>query len=226
MFGAPFYVSRNNEKLKIVVTGAHPDDPETGCGGLIAKMTNEGHEVTIGYLTKGEAGIYGVSHEDAARIRTIEAKKACEILKAKYFFLGQIDGSTVVNEEAYLQMSEFLKAEKPDLLFTHWPIDAHRDHRICSILTYDAWLGMENRPNFYYYEVLTGEQTQTFNPTDFVDITSVIDIKHKACFVHSSQNIKQYYPGDHGKMEEFRGMQGGYEHAEAFVAHTKNNSRF
>ncbi|HEX6908343.1 MAG TPA: PIG-L family deacetylase, partial [Terriglobales bacterium] len=46
-------------RLKIVVAGAHPDDPESGCGGTIALYTDLGHEVTILYLTRGEAGIKG-----------------------------------------------------------------------------------------------------------------------------------------------------------------------
>ena len=48
-------------KLKVMVTGGHPDDPETGCGGLIALLTAAGHEVTVAYLTRGEAGIAGVN---------------------------------------------------------------------------------------------------------------------------------------------------------------------
>ena len=40
-----------NKKLRVVVVGAHPDDPESGCGGLIALLTKAGHEVIVGYLT-------------------------------------------------------------------------------------------------------------------------------------------------------------------------------
>jgi phosphodiesterase/alkaline phosphatase D-like protein len=31
-------------KLKFVVTGGHPGDPEYGCGGTIARLTAMGHE--------------------------------------------------------------------------------------------------------------------------------------------------------------------------------------
>jgi LmbE family N-acetylglucosaminyl deacetylase len=40
-----------NKKLKIVVFGAHPDDPESGAGGLIAMLTREGNEVICAYGT-------------------------------------------------------------------------------------------------------------------------------------------------------------------------------
>lgn len=43
-------------KLKVAVVGGHPDDPESGCGGTIARYTEEGHEAVIIYLTRGESG--------------------------------------------------------------------------------------------------------------------------------------------------------------------------
>lgn len=39
------------KKLRVVVFGAHPDDPESGCGGLIALLRKAGHEVVVGYAT-------------------------------------------------------------------------------------------------------------------------------------------------------------------------------
>lgn len=225
-FGIPLPDTQKNITRKIVVTGGHPDDPETGCGGLIALLAEAGHEVALAYLTRGEAGIPGTSHPEAARIRTEEANKACDILKVSAHFLGQIDGDTYSNQEAYNTMFEFLKQEKPDLLLTHWPIDTHRDHRICSQLTYDAWLRLENKPSLFYYEVLTGDQTQNFAPTDYVDISTVLNIKHDACFAHESQKISDSYPNDHGRMEAFRGKEGGYEYAEAYVRHWRNSQVF
>lgn len=210
------------DKLKVVVTGGHPDDPETGCGGLIALLTAAGHEVTIAYLTRGEAGIAGVGHDQAASIRTKEAQQASKILAAEPRFLGQIDGDTYVNQSAYEKTFNLLNAERPDLLLTHWPIDTHRDHRSCSMLTYNAWLWMEKKPDLYFYEVVSGGQTQNFAPTNFVDISGVRSVKHEACFAHTSQNIKEQYAKDHGLMEEFRGMESGHPYAEAFVRHWWN----
>src|SRR5277367_3900752 len=66
-------------KKKIVCVGGHPDDPESGCGGTLAKLAALGHEVTIVYLTTGEAGIEGTGHDEAARIRRQEAINACRV---------------------------------------------------------------------------------------------------------------------------------------------------
>ena len=43
------------------------------------------------------------------------------------------------------------------MVFTHWPVDGHRDHRAISALSYDAWLGMGKKFALYYYEVSTGK---------------------------------------------------------------------
>src|SRR6516225_9260072 len=83
-------------KLKVIVAGAHPDDPESACGGTMARLADLGHDVAALYLTRGEAGIKGKTHQEAATIRTAEAQKACEILKVRSLFAGQIDGSTEV----------------------------------------------------------------------------------------------------------------------------------
>lgn len=205
------------QKLKLVVVGAHPDDPETAAGGTMALFSQAGHEVVSAYLTRGEAGIHGKSHRAAAHIRTEEAEKACEILNVKPVFLGQIDGACEINKARYAEMYQFLEDQAPGIVITHWPVDTHRDHRVCSSLVYDAWLRLKQKPALYYFEVMSGMQTQNFHPAYYVDIGSVLDLKHKACFAHKSQHIQQNYARDHGKMEPFRGLEAGCEYAEAFV---------
>jgi LmbE family N-acetylglucosaminyl deacetylase len=128
-----------SRKLKIACVGAHPDDPETGCGATLARYARRGHNVTIIYLTRGEAGIAGTTHDEAARIRTEEALKACQVLGAKAVFAGQIDGSTEINNVRYTAFEQLLGEQQPDLVFTHWPIDTHRDHLAASLLTYSSW---------------------------------------------------------------------------------------
>jgi LmbE family N-acetylglucosaminyl deacetylase len=207
-------------KLKVLVAGAHPDDPESGCGGTIARYVDGGHEVAVIYLTRGEAGIKGKSHDEAAAIRTAEAKKACGILKARPLFAGQIDGATEVNAARYAAFRKIVEAEKPDVAFTHWPVDTHPDHRVCSLMMYDAWLRLGRKFALYYFEVDLGAQTQCFRPTHYVDITAVEPRKRDACYAHESQHAKDgWYPKFHLKMQQHRGMESGFRQAEAFVHH-------
>jgi LmbE family N-acetylglucosaminyl deacetylase len=212
------------KKMKIVVAGAHPDDPETMCGGVMALYSNSGHEVISVYLTRGEAGIEGKSYEESARIRTAEALTACDILKVRPEFIGQIDGNCEITRERYSPFINLFKKEEPDIILTHWPIDSHRDHRICSILVYDTWLNLGCKSALYYCEAMSGVQSQNFNPTDYIDITSVVKQKHEACFAHVSQKMEETYKEHHGQMELFRGMEFSCDYAEAFVRHIKSPS--
>lgn len=207
-------------KKKIVCVGGHPDDPESGCGGTLALLAQSGHEVTIIYLTTGEAGINGISHEEAARTRKQEAINACKILNAKPVFAGQIDGDTVVNNETLHHLQSLVATEKPDIVFTHWPIDSHKDHQCASLLTIQTWLRAPQKFTLYFFEVCAGEQTMVFHPTDFVDISETQELKRKAVYCHVSQDPPGIYACGHAAMEDFRGRELGVKAAEAFVRMT------
>lgn len=214
---------QHSRKLKVIVTGAHPDDPETGCGGTMIHLAEKGHEVVALYLTRGEAGITGKTYSEAAQIRTSEAKDACNIMNARSVFAGQIDGSTEITRTHYEEIRKIFERENPDMVFTHWPIDGHRDHRHTSLLVYDAWLQMDKKFYLYYYEVITGRQTQSFNPDYFVDITSVEKKKRKACYCHKSQELDEESYNNHEEMiSRFRGLEYNCQHAEAFIGHVQN----
>lgn len=211
-----------NPPKRILVTGGHPGDPEAACGGIIARYAELGHQVTCLYLTRGQAGIAGKTPEQAAAIRTAEAENACKILKATPMFADQIDGSTEVTSSRYKDFAELVATTKPDVIFTHWPIDHHRDHRACSLLTFDAWLKLPNRIPLYFYEVDLGSDTQSFHPSHFVDVTAVEPLKREACMAHQSQNPAGFYLKDHVPMMRFRGMERGCQFAEAFVHHDQS----
>ncbi len=210
-------------RLKVIVAGAHPDDPESIAGGTMALFGDQGHEVVALYLTRGEAGIAGKTEAASAAIRTGEALAACAILKARARFVGQVDGATEVTSSRYEDIRGILREERPDLVITHWPIDAHRDHRATSLLVYDAWLGSGKSFALFYTEAMTGAQTQAFAPTHYVDVTAVEPRKRQACFAHASQDPAEFY-AHHEKMHAFRGLEAGCALAEAFARHPQDSS--
>ena len=73
-----------------------------------------------------------------------------------------------------------------------------------SLLVYDSWQRTKHKFALYYFEVMTGEQTQNFHPTDYVDITATEAVKRRACFAHKSQGPEEFYAW-HEKMSRFRG---------------------
>jgi LmbE family N-acetylglucosaminyl deacetylase len=204
-------------KKKIVCIGGHPDDPESGCGGTLAKFSNAGNDVTIIYLTTGEAGIDGKTHDEAAAIRKQEAINACKILNAKPLFAGQIDGDTIVNNDWVKTMYQLINTQQPDIVFTHWPVDSHKDHQVASMLTMRSWMHTDKPWPLYFFEVCAGQQTMSFHPTDYIDIGDVQEQKRKAVYCHTSQDPASIYDCGHSSMEDFRGRELGVKAAEAFV---------
>jgi N-acetylglucosamine malate deacetylase 1 len=208
-------------KLKVIVAGGHPGDPEYGCGGSVARYTELGHEVVLLYLNRGDSGYLEKPVEDTAPVRVAEAGKACEILKARPAFAGQFNSRAIVDTAHYAAFQKIIENEKPDALFTQWPIDGHRDHRATSSLAYDAWLAMGKKFAFYYYEVSSGEDTLMFNPTRYVDISAVEPKKRAACYAHASQTPDRYYALQ-SQVAKFRGVESGYAQAEAYIPHLQN----
>ena len=204
-------------RKKVVIVGAHPDDPESVFGGTMLAMKAAGCDVVAIYMTKGEAGIPGKTHDEAAAIREAEAREACKVMGIRPVFLSQIDGSTEINKERYAEMKEAIAAENPDIVFTQWPIDSHPDHRVCASLVYDAWRRLGYTFDLYYGEAMTGLQSQIFHPTHYVDISEFAELKRKATFCHKSQKPEDWYDDWHGAMGRFRGREHGCKEAEAFV---------
>jgi N-acetylglucosamine malate deacetylase 1 len=207
--------------LRIVVAGGHPGDPEYGCGGTVARYTSLGNTVTLLYLNRGEKSCPPAPDDAGSRVRTAEAAKACGILKANGAFVGQCDGHAIVDREHYDAFRSILAEEKPDVLFTHWPIDSHPDHRAISSLSYDAWAKMGKTYALYFYEVSNGEDTQMFAPTDYVNISATESIKKEACYAHASQSPDKFYALQ-SAVSRFRGIENGCRAAEAFVRHVQS----
>jgi N-acetylglucosamine malate deacetylase 1 len=175
--------------------------------------------VVLLYLNRGEGFCGGASLDRCAAIRTSEAQNACQILQARAAFAGQFDGGAVVDAAHYESFARALDAEKPDVVFTQWPIDRHRDHRAVSMLTLDAWLQGGQRFALYYYEV--AEDTMMFFPTEFVDISAVETRRRSACFAHASQQPDRWYPKQ-VEITRRHGLESGFAQAEAFLRHPES----
>ncbi len=206
-------------KLKVVVTGGHPGDPEYGCGGTVARYTDLGHGVVLLYMNHGEKSCPAASGDPGSTVRPAEAERACRILKARPAFAGQCDGHATVDNAHYDEFRKVLDGEQPDVVFTHWPIDQHRDHTAISLLVQDAFLHGGKKFALYYYEV--GEDTLMFAPTVYVDISATEPRRREACYAHASQTPDRFYP-EQMRISRFRGDESGYSLAEAFLPHVRS----
>src|SRR5687768_2738808 len=74
------------ELAPLLVFGAHPDDVEFACGGVIAKEARLGRKVFLTVCSRGEAGSNGTPAQ-----RVAEAERAAALLGATIEFI-ELDG--------------------------------------------------------------------------------------------------------------------------------------
>ena len=201
--------------MRIIIFGAHPDDPESGCGGLSAQSVKAGYEVVFVYGTvfRPERQYFGRSERE---VRTEEALSACEVIGVRGIMLDYQHEGMDVNKQNIERITEFLMSEHPDVVIAHWPVDTHLDHRCVGTLALSAYLKPETSFEFYYFEVMSGLQSIHFHPTHYVDISDVSEIKHQSLLCHKSQDGESVWQ-DHELMHRFRGRECGVDRAEAYI---------
>jgi LmbE family N-acetylglucosaminyl deacetylase len=209
---------KTGDKLRVLCIGAHPDDPETACGGTLARYAEAGHDVHVLYMTKGELGIVGKSPEEAGAIRAAEAEEACKALGAQAHFFGHQSGAIEFDRRTANELVAKLDAIAPDLVLSHWPIDTEYDHQIVAALALHAWLAKPRRYPLYLFEVESGTQTLGFVPQTFVEIANQLPKKLAAIRAHKSQEVeRRAYEKHHEPMERFRAREIAGVAAEAFA---------
>lgn len=121
-------------KLDILAIGAHPDDVELGCSGVLIKAIKEGKKAGIVDLTQGELGTRGTvatRYQEAADAADIIGVSARENLKLR-------DGFFQNNEENQLKLIRVLRKYQPDIVIGNIHEDRHPDHGRGGQLIYDA----------------------------------------------------------------------------------------
>ena len=151
-----------DKKLKVVVFGGHPDDPESGAGGLIATLTRQGHEVICAYGTAFRGGRRFFDRPEA-EVRRAEATAACNVLGAVPKFFPYAHEKLMADEATLKEVSAWLDEVKPDVVVTHWPLDTHPNHHAVSSLVWQPYK-RKGGWNLYFFEVMTDQQTIAFRP--------------------------------------------------------------
>lgn len=110
--------------MKILAIGAHPDDIELFCGGVLIRMVREGNEVRCVVCTNGES-----QGEDKSKERLKEQEEAWKFIGVKKgYLLGLKDGSLTHGAELVTKLDEVITEYKPDIVFSHSEVDPHQDH--------------------------------------------------------------------------------------------------
>jgi len=110
--------------VDVLAVGAHPDDVELGCAGLLLRLKARGYRFGIVDLTAGEMGSRGTREERAA-----EAKAAAETLGATAReCLGLPDTRVTESDGAVKLMVEAIRKWRPRLVVAQDAGDQHPDH--------------------------------------------------------------------------------------------------
>jgi LmbE family N-acetylglucosaminyl deacetylase len=210
-FSSIFAQTPENEKLHIIIIGAHPDDPDE-VGGTAYKWAQMGHDVMMVSLTNGDAGHQSMKADELARTRREEARRAGEVIGVRYITLDNHDGQLMPTYENRLQVIKLIREQKADLVIYPRPYDYHPDHRYTGILVNDAAYMvtvptilpevpfLEKNPVFLYtWDVFT--HPEPFKADVVISVDDVLEKKIDMYHQHTSQ-MYEWLPFNRGVLDQ------------------------
>jgi LmbE family N-acetylglucosaminyl deacetylase len=196
---------RRLETARVLVVAPHCDDEAIALGGSLALHRRLSSEATTAFVTLERPD------EDGVVLRQREAEKAAEVLGYRCLFLNVPDGNASLHERRIAQsLAEIVCATKPDVVFTPFPGDHHRDHQAVAASTARALNETAFRGQIWCYETWSN-----LWPNTGVDISEVVHEKRAAIECYKSQLGLPYVDAALG-LNRFRGLRFGVDYAEGF----------
>lgn len=212
---------------------AHPDDPEVGCGGTLARWAASGAEVHLVIANRGDKGSTDPTTDPEALVahRAEEVARAAEVLGlAGVEHLGYPDGEIDNDATLRTRLIEVIRRRRPEALVAPDPTAIffgdsyinHRDHRQLGWGVLDSLVPAASP--LYVPEAGPAHQvgivllSGTLEADAWVDIADVFDRKVAAVASHESRLGED--PALVAELLEHRateeGRRSGLTHAEAF----------
>ena len=192
---------------RVLAIGAHPDDLEVGAGGLLARLSEEGAEVTMAI----------VSIPNHAEQRKAEALAAADLLDASLFVLYEEKSCRVEDiamHELVRRLDQIVGDVRPDLVITHSANDLHWDHSLVNRATVSALRRTPCDLFSYMSSPEMNAQSRSFGNC-FADISRHIDAKVNAIACHKSQ-LSRLDLDSSRDLARAMGRISGYQYAEVF----------
>lgn len=192
---------------RVMAFGAHPDDLEVGAGGLLARLANEGADVTMCVISV------------PSRIgeRLAEAEEGARALGARLVVLYPERTCRVEDIPMHELVGRFdtLVADfRPDLVITHSHHDLHWDHGLVNRATVSSLRRTPCDLLAFLSSPEMNAQTRSFGQC-FADITGYIDTKVSAISCHRSQLAKLDVESSRD-LARAMGRISGFAYAEAY----------
>ena len=192
---------------RVLAIGAHPDDVEVGAGGLVARLAEEGAEVTI--------GVVSVPTLLCERVR--EAEEAARRLSAKVVMLHPEQLMRVEDipmHQLVRRLDQLVGDVQPDLVITHAESDLHWDHGLVNRATISALRRTPCDLLAYHSSMEMNAQTRSLGAC-FADIGETIECKLAAIAAHRSQLAKMDLESTRD-LAKAMGRISGFRYAEAY----------
>jgi N-acetylglucosamine malate deacetylase 1 len=195
------------DKGRVLAFGAHPDDLEVGAGGLLARLSDEGADVTMAVVSIP-------NHSDQRRK---EAHAGAAVVDADLFVLFDDKPCRVEDlpmHELVRRFDQIVGDVRPDLVITHSAFDLHWDHGLVNRATVSA---LRRTPCDLLAFLSSPEMNAQARAVGqcFADITKTIDTKIRAISAHASQVAKLDLESSRD-LARAMGRISGYEYAEAY----------
>ena len=126
------------ERLRLLIFGAHPDDAEYHSGGLASIYRKLGHAVKMVSVTNGSAGHHEISAWEVVAMRRKEATASGAVIGAEYEVWDFPDTELEPTLEVRRKIIAEIRTFAPDLVLTHRTNDYHPDHRAVGQAVQDA----------------------------------------------------------------------------------------
>lgn len=217
----------------ILVLAAHPDDEVLGCGGTIARYTDEGAFVHTAFFADGISSRMGDAKEQEKLVgdRRSASQKSCEILGVKSVSFENFPDNrmdTIALLDIIKVVEELIAKHQPDTVLTHHAGDLNIDHRRLHEAVVTACRPQPGHPvkTILSYEIASSTEWQLpgssplFAPNWFINITETLSRKMAALEAYSEE-LRQW---PHSRsldgikhLAHWRGATVGVNAAEAFV---------
>lgn len=190
--------AQNNNQIRVIMIGAHPDDCDQDAGGTAILLSQLGYAVKFVAVTNGDAGHQSEGGGQLAKRRYAEAQEAGKRFGVTYDVLDNHDGELVPSLDVRLQIIRKIREWNADIVMAPRPNDYHPDHRYTGVLVQDAayMVAVPNiaaetppskkNPIFLYFQDFF-QRPNPFRPDIAIDISSVFDQKIHALDAHQSQ---------------------------------------
>jgi LmbE family N-acetylglucosaminyl deacetylase len=206
-------LSAQDNIVRVIAFGAHPDDCDGRFGGTAAKFAAMGHAVKFVSVTNGDAGHQSQGGGALAKRRRAEAQEAARRLGiAEYEVLDNHDGELMPSLKVREDIIRLIRRWKADIVLGPRPYDYHPDHRYTAILLQDAAYmvvvpnvcpdtpPLRKNPVFLYFEDRF-QRPVPFRPDIAVAIDDVIEKKVAGLDAHVSQ-VYEWLPWVDGAAEQ------------------------